>query len=299
MACAIITYLWKICLCKIINNMEYIFDIENMKCSYKHVEAFQSDKTDIVLDIKNLKIPRGKVIFFVGPSGIGKSTILETLGFMNRTIASVDKFDYNGKDVRNIWGWSDDKISDFRNKEFSFIFQQCNLMQNFTAYENVMATALIQGTSKDKARILTNKILKLMELPANEDRPVYRYSGGQQQRLAFARAILPQFKVLFGDEPTGNLDVKSAENLMKVLIESIKERQATAIIVSHDMHLAVTYADMIIQIQRVSIGKNEIGSENYYGLIDENSIFDKKECWLHCGTTYTNDDLYVKLMEEI
>ena len=98
--------------------MEYIFDIENMKCSYKHVEAFQSDKTDIVLDIKNLKIPRGKVIFFVGPSGIGKSTILETLGFMNRTIASVDKFDYNGKDVRSIWGWSDDKILILEIKNF-------------------------------------------------------------------------------------------------------------------------------------------------------------------------------------
>ena len=194
--------------------MDLLFDIENMKCSYKKDGA---QLTDVVLEIENLKIPQGKVVFFVGPSGIGKSTILETLGFMNQTVASVDKFEYAGRDVRNIWNWDDEKVSAFRNKEFSFIFQQCNLMQNFTAYENVMATALIQGVTKETARRETNKVLKMMDLPFNEDRPIYQYSGGQQQRLAFARAILPQFKVLFGDEPTGNLDVKSAENLMRVL----------------------------------------------------------------------------------
>ncbi len=277
--------------------MEYIFDIKDMKCSYKKTGALQSD---IVLEIDNLKIPQGKVVFFVGPSGIGKSTILETLGFMNKTVSSVSKFDYIGKDVSNIWNWEDEKISAFRNKEFSFIFQQCNLMQNFTAYENVMATALIQGTSREEARKLANKVLKLMDLPSNEDRPIYQYSGGQQQRLAFARAILPQFKVLFGDEPTGNLDVKSAENLMTVLIDAIKARQASAIIVSHDMHLAVNYADMIVQIQRVSRESEQIGVEHYYGLINDASIYENDGTqWSHCGKVFTNDALYAKLMEEI
>ena len=277
--------------------MEYIFDIKDMKCSYKKMGALQSD---IVLEIDNLKIPQGKVVFFVGPSGIGKSTILETLGFMNKTVSSVSKFDYVGKDVSDIWKWEDEKISAFRNKEFSFIFQQCNLMQNFTAYENVMATALIQGTSREDARKLANKVLNLMDLPSNEDRPIYQYSGGQQQRLAFARAILPQFKVLFGDEPTGNLDVKSAENLMTVLIDAIKERQASAVIVSHDMHLAVSYADMIVQIQRVSRESEKIGVEHYYGLINDASIYENDGTqWSHCGKVFTNDALYAKLMEEI
>lgn len=275
--------------------MEYIFDIKDMKCSYKKTGALQSD---IVLEIDNLQIPQGKVVFFVGPSGIGKSTILETLGFMNKTVSSVSKFDYNGKDVSDIWDWDDEKISAFRNKEFSFIFQQCNLMQNFTAYENVMATALIQGTTREDARKLANKVLKLMDLPSNEDRPIYQYSGGQQQRLAFARAILPQFKVLFGDEPTGNLDVKSAENLMTVLIDAIKERQASAIIVSHDMHLAVNYADMIVQIQRIESEQN--GVEIYHGLINDASVYENDGTqWSHCGKVFTNDALYAKLMEEI
>lgn len=277
--------------------MDLLFDIEDMKCSYNKMKALQ---TDIVLEIANLKLPKGKVIFFVGPSGIGKSTILETLGFMNQTVASVTKFNYDGKDVRDIWRWNDNKISSFRNKEFSFIFQQCNLMQNFTAYENVMATALIQGTSKEEARRLTNRVLKLMDLPSNEDRPIYQYSGGQQQRLAFARAILPQFKVLFGDEPTGNLDVKSAENLMKVLIDAIKERQASAIIVSHDMHLAVNYGDMIVQIQRITRDTEKVGTDHYYGFIDESCIYEKDDLqWHHCGQVFTNDTLCGKLMEEI
>lgn len=276
--------------------MNNIFDIQHMKCSY-HKDALP---TDIVLEIDTLHIPQGKVVFFVGPSGIGKSTILETLGFMNRTVASVDTFMYAGRDVRDIWSWQDKDISAFRNKEFSFIFQQCNLMQNFTAYENVMATALIQGSSKQEAKGLTNKILKLMDLPAHEDKPIYQYSGGQQQRLAFARAILPQFKVLFGDEPTGNLDVKSAENLMKVLIDAIKERQASAIIVSHDMHLAVYYADMIVQIQRMTRPTDD-ATEQYYGLINGDSIYEKQQngTWLHRNTVFENQALYNKLMEEI
>jgi len=276
--------------------MSNIFDIQHMKCSYRK-EALPRD---IVLEIDSLHIPQGKVVFFVGPSGIGKSTILETLGFMNRTVASVDTFMYAGRDVRDIWSWQDKDISAFRNKEFSFIFQSCNLMQNFTAYENVMATALIQGSTKQEAKGLTNKILKLMDLPAHEDRPIYQYSGGQQQRLAFARAILPQFKVLFGDEPTGNLDVKSAENLMKVLIDAIKQRQASAIIVSHDMHLAVYYADMIVQIQRMTRPADD-ATEQYYGLINGDSIYEKQPdgTWLHRNTVFENQALYNKLMEEI
>jgi ABC-type lipoprotein export system ATPase subunit len=251
-----------------------------------------------VLEIDSLQIPKGKVVFFVGPSGVGKSTILETLGFMNKTIVSVDTFNYCGQDVKSVWEWDDNKISDFRNSEFSFVFQQCNLMDNFTAYENVMATALIQGMNWNEARKKTHHVLELMELPANEDRPIYEYSGGQRQRLAFARAILPTFNVIFGDEPTGNLDPKTAENLMEVLTSVVRKENASAIIVSHDMHLAVDYADMIVQIQRVAIEGEE---EKHKGLINASSFYEKKENmqWLHCGQEYTNNDLLMKLMEEM
>ena len=276
--------------------MENIFEIENLKCSYK--KNGKIEPKDVVLEINSLQIPKGKVVFFVGPSGVGKSTILETLGFMNKTVFSVDTFSYCGQDVKNVWDWEDSKISDFRNAEFSFVFQQCNLMDNFTAYENVMATALIQGMGWNEARKRAHQVLELMQLPANEDRPIYEYSGGQRQRLAFARAILPSFNVLFGDEPTGNLDPKTAEILMEELTNVLRQQNASAIIVSHDMHLALGYADMIVQIQRVAIDEK---NEKYKGLIDSSSFYEKVDDinWLHCGQKYTKNELLLKLMEEM
>lgn len=276
--------------------MENIFEIENLKCSYK--KNGEISPSDVVLEIDSLQIPKGKVVFFVGPSGVGKSTILETLGFMNKTVFSVDTFSYCGQDVKNVWDWEDSKISDFRNAEFSFVFQQCNLMDNFTAYENVMATALIQGMGWNEARKRVHQVLELMRLPANEDRPIYEYSGGQRQRLAFARAILPSFNVLFGDEPTGNLDPKTAEILMEELTNVLRQQNASAIIVSHDMHLALGYADMIVQIQRVAIDEE---NEKYKGLIDSSSFYEKVDDinWLHCGQKYTKNELLLKLMEEM
>lgn len=276
--------------------MENIFEIENLKCSYK--KNGEISPSDVVLEIDSLQIPKGKVVFFVGPSGVGKSTILETLGFMNKTVFSVDTFSYCGQDVKNVWDWEDSKISDFRNAEFSFVFQQCNLMDNFTAYENVMATALIQGMGWNEARMRAHQVLELMRLPTNEDRPIYEYSGGQRQRLAFARAILPSFNVLFGDEPTGNLDPKTAEILMEELTNVLRQQNASAIIVSHDMHLALGYADMIVQIQRVAIDEK---NEKYKGLIDSSSFYEKVDDinWLHCGQKYTKNELLLKLMEEM
>lgn len=245
--------------------MEELFEISNLKSAYK------DDRSKVVLHIEKLTIPKGKIIFFVGPSGIGKSTILETLGIMNNTILSVDRFMYNGEDISGVWTWEDNKVSEFRNKEFSFIFQQNNLMPNFSAYENVMSTALIQGMSSREASRQAQSVLKQMDLPYQDDRPVFQYSGGQQQRLAFARAILPNFNVLFGDEPTGNLDPGSANNLANVLIDLIRQRNATAIIVSHDIALATNYADMIVRI----LPRDEMvdGKVHRYGVINEESLY--------------------------
>ena len=271
--------------------MENIFEIQNLKCSYK--KTGKVSPSDLVLEIDSLQIPKGKVVFFVGPSGVGKSTILETLGFMNKTIVSVDTFNYCGQDVKSVWEWDDNKISGFRNSEFSFVFQQCNLMDNFTAYENVMITALLQGKTELEARKQTKEVLKKMKLPYDVDRPIYEYSGGQQQRMAFARAVLPDFIVLFGDEPTGNLDAHSANNLMKILSEEVYHRGATAIIVSHDMQLAVDYADMIVMIR-----KEEREDGTCYGVIDEKSICIKSEGkWNYESEMLNNNDLKTKLLK--
>ena len=262
-----------------------IFNLKKVDCAYGN--------GPIVLHIKELCIEQGQMVFVVGPSGIGKSTILETLGLMNNTIKSVDVFEYNGIDMRGAWVWSDNKLSDFRNKEYSFIFQSTNLMHNFTAYENVMITALLQGKTELEARKQTKEVLKKMKLPYDVDRPIYEYSGGQQQRMAFARAVLPDFNVLFGDEPTGNLDAHSANNLMKILSEEVYHRGATAIIVSHDMQLAVDYADMIVMIR-----KEEREDGTCYGVIDEKSICIKSEGkWNYESEMLNNNDLKTKLLK--
>ena len=121
-----------------------IFKIQNTLCSY--------DGQKVVLDIRNLVIPYGNIIFFVGPSGIGKSTILETLGMMNDTLLHSDVFENKNKDMRGLWqGKHRKQLEELRNNEFSFIFQQNNLMPNFSAQENAMTAALFQGVSSKQA----------------------------------------------------------------------------------------------------------------------------------------------------
>lgn len=265
--------------------MELIYSIRNMKCAY--------NTGSVVLHIQELEIPEGKVVFFVGPSGVGKSTILETLGLMNNTIASVDEFRYCGRDLRNAFKWNDSQLSDIRNQDFSFVFQQNNLMPNFSAQENIITAALFQGESSFSASKRTAEILKRLNLPP-EDRPINQYSGGQQQRIAFARAILPKFKVLFGDEPTGNLDKISADNLMKTLVDSIHENGSTAIIVSHDITLSLKYADIIVQIHK------EISAEKgSYGLIFKASIYTKEEMekWKNVDRECSTEEVENKLIE--
>lgn len=271
---------------------DIIYTIRNMYCSYDKNKS----KSDAVLHVKELDIPRGKVIFFVGPSGVGKSTILETLGLMNNTLAYAEVFDYAGRDLRNAWNWKDKEKSAFRNKEFSFIFQQNNLMPNFSAHDNIITASLFQGESEFLARKRTIDILKKLDLPI-EDRPISQYSGGQKQRIAFARAVLPTFSVFFGDEPTGNLDCKSAERLMKLMVEAIHERNSTAIIVSHDIPLAVKYADEIVQIVKIP---HPLNPNDFIGFIDNSCAYIRKnEKWHNSMSTLDEEEIRVKLIEAL
>lgn len=267
-----------------------LYDIENTHCSY--------DGAKVVLEIEHLTIPERKIIFFVGPSGVGKSTILETLGMMNNTILSSSKFEYKGNEMSTLWlPEHRRKLSVLRNSDFSFIFQQNNLMPNFSAYENAMTAALFQGLSTEQARIKVCDVFSLLNLP-KEDRYIHEYSGGQQQRIAFARAIIPNFAVLFGDEPTGNLDSFSADNLIGILSNVIHERRATAIIVSHDIRLALKYADMIVQIQKCTTVENNRKSS--YGKIDNLCVYEKiNDSWLNMEKNYDEEKLFAKLIKEL
>ena len=236
-----------------------------------------------MLEIERLVLERGKRIFIVGESGIGKSTILETLGMMNDTVVEDKRTrfmfhdaDGHETDLLSLWQGGDSLLSSFRLKNYSFIFQSTNLMRNFTAYENVAYTRMLQGYSRQECFERTKQVLESLGLErVDEQRMTQELSGGQQQRLAFARAILPDYTVLFGDEPTGNLDPENAMRVMKILVQKTAEQKnSSAIIVSHDMHLATSFADVIIKIHKQKKAKlHDEEEEETYGMINETCVF--------------------------
>lgn len=282
--------------------MNKLFNISNLRCSYD--KNYREGISKVVLEIHDLIVPRGKKIFIVGESGIGKSTILEVLGLMNNTIVPDDNtkflfYDKEGREINLNALWaknSDEELSQFRLNHFNFIFQSTNLMRNFSAYENIALTRMIQGYSQEEAFAKTATVLAELGLGhITEDRMAQELSGGQQQRLAFARAIIPDFTVLFGDEPTGNLDSDNAVRAMELLSTKLSQLNgSSAIIVSHDMHLSTTFADMIIKIRKESRNLNDVKDEVvHYGVIDQTCVYipsEDRSTWSNGLVHYQSND---------
>ena len=249
--------------------MDSIFSIRNLSCSYSLKVEEQ------VLHIEKLDIPKGKIVFLLGASGSGKSTLLETLGLMNNTIAQGE-IDFNTKEkisFPTLWAANNQtQLSLVRKKHFSFIFQNTNLMENFTAYENVCLSRMIKEDATQEAVLDGAKaLMQKVKLPENEvglSSLAVNLSGGQRQRVAFVRALNAGFTVLFGDEPTGNLDEANANELFEVIKSNINEN-LTAIIVSHDINLAVKHADQIVVITK--------NKEKGYGESLQENIFYKSD----------------------
>lgn len=264
-----------------------IFDIENLECAYQSGNP--------VLAIPRLKVPKGKFVFVIGKSGIGKSTFIETLGLMNDTIDSNSKTKvqfHAGEgvqiDLTRIWDQKDDYISRFRKEHFSFIFQSTNLMPNFSCGENMLFSLLIKGVTYQEAKHQILEMMKRVSLDASiYDKKITQVSGGQRQRLAFLRAITTDYTVLLGDEPTGNLDEGMSLELMDMLSEMVSEQQRTCIIVSHDLKLSIQYADIIIPITERITEKSFTGR---YGYIDPDSIAVRKNgVWKTTSQVPLND----------
>ncbi|HTL82780.1 MAG TPA: ABC transporter ATP-binding protein [Bacteroidia bacterium] len=196
----------------------------------------------------DLEIHKGEIVSIVGASGAGKTTLLTILGTLDRDYSGLLEID--GTDVQKL---SSRNMSDFRNKKIGFVFQFHHLLPEFTALENVCMPAFIQGVSKKDAEV---KAKALLEKLGVADRAAHRpseLSGGEQQRVAVARALINDPVVIFADEPSGNLDSTTSQSLHQLFFDLRKDLTQTFVIVTHNEQLALmadrkfTIRDGIIQ----------------------------------------------------
>ncbi len=188
-----------------------------------------------VLKGVSLHVKQGEVVSIVGPSGAGKTTLLQLVGTLDRPTNPDYKLVINQTDLK---GLNDKELSKFRNKEIGFIFQFHQLLPEFTAVENVAIPALIAGLSKDAAERKAAELLDLLGLSARLRHKPAKLSGGEQQRVAVARALINNPSVIMADEPSGNLDTENAKQLHKLFFELRDRFNQTFVIVTHNEELA-------------------------------------------------------------
>ena len=181
----------------------------------------------------DLTFSRGEKAAIVGASGVGKTTLLHVLGTLDRPTAGKVWFD--GKDI---YGMNEKNLAIFRNREIGFVFQFHHLLPEFNALENTMMPCLIQGISKKESAARAEAMLTLVGLQDRFSHKPGELSGGEQQRVAVARALVLEPKVLLADEPTGNLDTKTGESVFDLLQELNRIKGVTLIIVTHNPKLA-------------------------------------------------------------
>ena len=207
---------------------EPFLDIQNLSKTYgtnhKRVEALK--------DI-SFSVSQGEFLTIVGASGAGKSTLLHVLGALDHPTAG--KVFYSGE---NLFSLSDTQLALFRNQQIGFIFQFHYLLPEFTALENTMMPALIRGQRKDQAREAAEKLLTSVGLKDRLTHKQGELSGGEQQRVAVARALLLKPKIILADEPTGNLDSKTGEAIFELLLSLNQQSNITILIVTHNEAIA-------------------------------------------------------------
>jgi lipoprotein-releasing system ATP-binding protein len=186
-----------------------------------------------VLKGVNVEIGKGEVIAIVGSSGAGKSTLLHILGTLDRPDSG--SYSVNNKDVLAL---DEKQLAAFRNKEIGFVFQFHHLLPEFTALENVCIPAFIHGESKTKAELRAKELLDFLGLSGRYEHKPSELSGGEQQRVAVARALMNEPSIIMADEPSGNLDSANSQQLHQLFFDLRDKYNQTFIIVTHNSDLA-------------------------------------------------------------
>lgn len=210
-----------------------MIEIKNLKKNYGSLA---------VLKGVDFTIQRGEVVSIVGASGAGKSTLLQILGTLDRPDAGSILFD-----SQDIFKLNNAGLNKFRNLKIGFVFQFHNLLPEFTALENVMMPALIAGKSKEEAKKRALELMELLRVAERSHHAPTELSGGEQQRMAVARALMNNPDIILADEPSGNLDSLHAEELHQLFFQLRTSMQQTFVIVTHNEKLA-SQSDRILKM---------------------------------------------------
>lgn len=192
------------------------------------------------LDNININIEKGEFVAIIGPSGSGKSTLLHLLGGLERLSGGSIKV--NEKDISKL---KDKELAEYRRKEVGFVFQQYNLIPVLNVEENIEIPLMLGNDDIDE--IYISELIDILGLKERKKHLPSQLSGGQQQRVAIGRALSTKPSIILADEPTGNLDSKTTEEVMELLKKSIKKYNQTLIVITHDQNIAKK-ADRIINI---------------------------------------------------
>ena len=204
-----------------------LLETDNLKKSY-----INANGKITLFDNLNLRIKEGDLIALIGPSGSGKSSLLHLLALLDDPTSG--KIIINNQEIKNL---SEDKKDEIRRKNISIIFQDNNLLSDFTALENVMMPLIIQGENKKVIKKKANEILKNVKIINRSNHFPNELSGGEQQRVAIARSLISQTKIILADEPTGNLDFKTSREIFSLFLK-LKKLKKTIIFATHNRELA-------------------------------------------------------------
>jgi len=202
-------------------------------------------KIEVLKDL-DLIIPRGQSLAILGVSGAGKSTLIHILGTLDHPTSGSVLYD----DI-NVFAWEKKKLAEFRNSTIGFVFQFHNLLPEFNSLENTMMPALIHGLSLREAKAQAKVLLQEVGLGDRLNHKPGELSGGEQQRVAVARALIMNPEIILADEPTGNLDSETGKKIENILMDLNKNKQITLVVVTHNKSLA----DRMSQKIRLSDGR--------------------------------------------
>lgn len=226
-----------------------MIELHNISKSYTNKNNIETK----VLSEINLKINKGDFISIMGTSGVGKSTLLNIIGLLDSPNSGYICIDGEKMDISRL---STDKYSKIRNRYIGFIFQDFKLIRDMNVLQNVEVPLAYAGYNKKLRKERVKEVLQQVGLVEKEDAYPDQLSGGQKQRVAIARAIANKPKILIGDEPTGNLDAETTEEILR-LINSLNKLGVTIVLVTHDLNVAKN-ANRILELHSGRLAKYSI-----------------------------------------